>query len=571
MVLAPCEYYRALEPSSIPFLFGQYRLKVGENMGISVREVLDADFFKDFKVIAGHTGLNKQIQGIAILDAPDGYLWTRGREFVISSGYIFMQNPGLLEEYVNTPYFRNATCLGIKLGRYIKEIPDEILKEFDKHEVPLLSIPAKDSWMDIMNAINVIVMNKNIRQFKVGEIKARKFLDSSYHVRKIDKILSAIEYEMKFPAMLYDLSNEKVYYSSGRFKELSEELKIEDFWNPSFDFSKETLCDNLKMARYRIYDARYEKPFSWITVPITVDNKTKAYFVVIEATELIDYYDQFALRIGFLMIQDMYEQILVAQSIADIDFEKFIDSVLKGKLIGKDEIIKEALELNLGINNKSYAVVMRQTNNEIILSGFRDVLKNCIRGTFEPNYARMSLIEDNKCLFLFKKEDDFSEQQNIDTIIEKLNNLRKRMELEINGIEVAFGISDVPDFIYGIKRNYMRAEQALDIGKLLYPEDKFWAYSKLGAFAWLDIKEDEIDIMMKDIDLLLGSEEHKELVHTLKVYLECKMNYSLTAKNLFVHINTVRKRIDEIGDLTRLDLENPMNRLKLEMLLKLFY
>lgn len=222
MVLAPCGYYRALEPSSIPFLFGQYRLKVGENMGISVREVLDADFFKDFKVIAGHTGLNKQIQGIAILDAPDGYLWTRGREFVISSGYIFMQNPGLMEEYVKTPYFRNASCLGIKLGRYIKEIPDEILKEFDKHEVPLLSIPSKDSWMDIMNAINVIVMNKNIRQFKVGEIKARKFLDSSYHVRKIDKILSAIEYEMKFPAMLYDLSNEKVYYSSGRFKELSE-------------------------------------------------------------------------------------------------------------------------------------------------------------------------------------------------------------------------------------------------------------------------------------------------------------------------------------------------------------
>lgn len=325
------------------------------------------------------------------------------------------------------------------------------------------------------------------------------------------------------------------------------------------------------MARYRIYDARYEKPFSWITVPITVDNKTKAYFVVIEATELIDYYDQFALRIGFLMIQDMYEQILVAQSIADIDFEKFIDSVLKGKLTGKDEIIKEALELNLGINNKSYAVVMRQTNNEIILSGFRDVLKNCIRGAFEPNYARMALIEDNKCLFLFKKDDDFSEQKNIEMITEKLNNLRKRMELEINGIEVAFGISDVPDFIYGIKRNYMRAEQALDIGKLLYPEDKFCSYSKLGAFAWLDIKEDEIGIMMKDIDLLLGSEEHKELVNTLKVYLECKMNYSLTAKNLFVHINTVRKRIDEIGDLTRLDLENPMNRLKLEMLLKLFY
>ena len=47
------------------------------------------------------------------------------------------------------------------------------------------------------------------------------------------------------------------------------------------------------------------------------------------------------------------------------------------------------------------------------------------------------------------------------------------------------------------------------------------------------------------------------------------MNYSLTAKQLFVHINTVRKRIEEIKDLINLDLENPMDRLKLEILLKL--
>ncbi|AHM57005.1 sugar diacid utilization regulator [Peptoclostridium acidaminophilum DSM 3953] len=542
-------------------------------MGISVREMLDSDFFKEYKVLAGHGGLNKQIQGIAVLDAPDGYRWTRGREFVVSAGYIFVQNPGLFEEYVQTEYFRNATCFGIKIGRYLSEIPDNILEAFNKSDVPLICIPSGDSWMDIMNAINVKVMNKNIRQFNIGEIKAHKFLDSSYHVRKIDKILSAIEYEMKFPAMLYDISKEKAQYSSHRFKEVSGNLTMEDFWNPSFNFSKEMLCDNLKMARYRFYDERYEKPFSWITVPITVENKIKAYFVVIEATSLIDYFDQFALRIGFLMIQDMYEQILVAQSIADTDFEKFINNILEEKLSGKEEIIKAANELNLGINNKSYVAIMKQTNKNLILAGYRDILKNCIRGTFEPNYLKMALIDDDKCLFLFKREEGFSEEQNIGLIREKLDNLKKRLELELktDDVNLVFGMSDASDFIYEIKRNHGRAEQALNIGKLLYPSDNFWTYSQMGAFAWLDIKDDEIDLMMKDIDFLLSCEEHRELVHTLRVYLECKMNYSLTAKKLFVHINTVRKRIEEITDMTKLDLDNPMNRLKLEVLLKLFY
>ena len=47
------------------------------------------------------------------------------------------------------------------------------------------------------------------------------------------------------------------------------------------------------------------------------------------------------------------------------------------------------------------------------------------------------------------------------------------------------------------------------------------------------------------------------------------MNYSLTAKQLFMHINTVRKRIEEINDLVDFDIEDPLYRLKLEIILLL--
>ena len=86
----------------------------------------------------------------------------------------------------------------------------------------------------------------------------------------------------------------------------------------------------------------------------------------------------------------------------------------------------------------------------------------------------------------------------------------------------------------------------------------------------MDIQEDEIEIMLKDLKWLFDQDENKELIETLKAYLDCKMNYSHTAKQLYININTVRKRIDQINDNIQLDLENPLNRLKLEILLKLF-
>lgn len=60
-------------------------------MGISVKEMLEAEFFKEYKILAGKNGLNNQIQGVTVLDADDGFHWSREKEFVISSGYVFYE------------------------------------------------------------------------------------------------------------------------------------------------------------------------------------------------------------------------------------------------------------------------------------------------------------------------------------------------------------------------------------------------------------------------------------------------------------------------------------------------
>ena len=531
--------------------------------------MLDSEFFKDYKVLAGHRGLDKQIQGLTVLDAPDGYKWTKGREFIISSGYMFNSNPGYFEDYLSSNELKMHSAFGIKVERYFKTIPQKILQVFDENNVPLIDIPSKHAWMEICNAVNVLVMNKNIRQFKIGKINPINFSDSTYQVRKINIILNALEYEMNFPAMLYDLFNEKAYYSSVKFKEMSKNLKIEDFWNPSFNYSKEILCDNLKMVRYRFFDDRYEKPYSWITVPINVEGKIRAYFVVMEATELIDYFDQFAIRIGFVQLQSMYEQILVAQSIGYKGFTYFINKIATGKFKDRDSILNKASELNIDIGNRYYMAVMEQNNHDITLSGHSDVLMSNLRRTFSYHECRISLVEDNKCIFLYKTEENLSPKQEQDSFLKKLSNFSKRVELDLEKVQLSFGLSDVVGDIYEAERNYNRCLKALKIGPHLYPNCNLWTYSQLGAFAWIDIKDDEFEMMKIEIKALYENDENKELIETLRVYIECKMNYSLTSEKLFLHINTVRKRIEKITDLIDIDLNDATSRLKIELMLKL--
>lgn len=535
-------------------------------MGIAISEMLNSEYFKDFKVLAGHSGLHKQIQGIAILDAPDGYEWTRGRELVVTSGYIFKAIPNSFETYINGEKFKEISGMAIKLDRYLNNIDKSILDRFDECGIPFISVPNEPSWMDIMNHLNVLVMNKKIKQFKIEGINAKNISDISYQSRKINKILYQIEKEMNFPTMLYDVSNDRPYYSSPMFKKISGELKFSDYWNPSFKNTTEILCDNLNITRFRFIDEKYKAPFSWISIPISIGGKIKAYFIILEAEGLIDYFDQFALRIGFLLIQSLYEQILVSQSLRDAGFKKFISDIINKNLVDENSIIERAVELELDTQIEYILVMAEYKECENIIES--DIVERNFQSTFGKLKARIAPASENNYLFLVPINDEISTEYNIKNIKKLINRFNKSLKSDIDNVNLSFGISDIPALLIDTYKSYKRSLKSLEIGHILYENLHYITYSELGPLAWIDIKSDEIDIMKKTIKNLLIEDKNKELVETLNMYLESNMNYSLTAKKLFLHINTVRKRIEYINDLIDIDLEDPVSRLKLEILLK---
>lgn len=535
-------------------------------MGLAISEILGSEYFKGFKILAGHNGIHKQIQGIAILDAPDGYLWTKGRELVMTSGYLFKDDPDLFKKYTQDKGFREMSGMAIKVDRYLKEIDKEILEKFDEYEIPLIYVPSGPSWMDIMNHLNVLVINKNIKQFRIEGINTKALSDISYQSRKINQILGKIEKEMNFPAMLYEVSNDVAYYSSPIFEKISDELNYSDFWSPPFKHTREILCDNLNITRFRFLDEKYQAPFSWILIPIIINNQIKAYFVILEAEGLIDYFDQFALRIGFLLIQSLYEQILISDNQKLRGFQKFISDIINRNLINKDTIRNEAKELDLELETEYLVGIVKDKEGKEFKE--KESIEKIFYNCFRKLKGRLALINDKSYLILLPIDEDMSMKENQKQIRKSINKFNNYLKSEIKELNISVGISDIPGPIEDIYISYTRANKALEMGYILYGNLYYITYSELGPLAWMDIKVDEIDIMKKSIENLL-IEDNKELIKTLSTYLESNMNYSVTAKKLYIHINTVRNRIKHIEDLVDLDLEDPITKLKLIILFKI--
>lgn len=540
-------------------------------MGIRISDILEQDYFREFKVIAGHGGLDRQFQGFAFMDAPDSFKWMRRREFVITSGYALSQEKDSLEKHMENPRFREMAAFALKL-RYIKEVPQKYVDYFNQQQIPLILIPDSVAWMEMMNQVQVLVMNRNIQKFRVGALDSNFFSEAAYPSRKIERILRAAETEMKFPAFLYDVSTQKEYYSSARFKkECPYPFRAEDFWQPSFRYSKQLMCPTLQMARYRFSTTREEHldPFSWITVPINVGESTKAYFVLMESREKIDYYDEFTIRVAVLLLQAVYEQITATQSISDQGFESFVNYAIQKNEPERAQLLQQAGALNIKVQKKYRYVLIGQKDTAVNFAGYREELRNVLRKSFAEQELHFAFLEDNQCLLLLAAKEEKDGKKALEKICKDLMRCSTQLEMEIPAGVFAYSLYEEAVPLLEVKRCMERCRRAMELGPMLYPGEKIWRYQQMGAFAWLNIPADEVEEMFREYLPVLQDEKNAEMIRTLKIYLESGMNYSMTADKMYVHINTVRKRIDRAEQLFCIDWDDYMARMKLELMLHL--
>jgi purine catabolism regulator len=119
-------------------------------MEMFVADLLKKKVFPDFKLVAGSQGLSSKLRGVSVIDCPDMYYWARGGEFLLGSGFIFKNNPENLAPFIHQAWSKNVAAIGFKLGRYLSEYPPEAIEAANELGLPLIDIPMKYKWIDII-------------------------------------------------------------------------------------------------------------------------------------------------------------------------------------------------------------------------------------------------------------------------------------------------------------------------------------------------------------------------------------------------------------------------------------
>lgn len=123
------------------------------------------------------------------------------------------------------------------------------------------------------------------------------------------------------------------------------------------------------------------------------------------------------------------------------------------------------------------------------------------------------------------------------------------------------GVSQTANRLKHISSRYQQAAKALQMGVLLGGAGPLYHYDAYSIYHCLELCAPQVNLLQLCHSAVLKLEYYDrkngtELMETLHAYLACHQNVSEAAAALYIHRNTLSKRLDKINDLIRLNFSD---------------
>ena len=184
----------------------------------------------------------------------------------------------------------------------------------------------------------------------------------------------------------------------------------------------------------------------------------------------------------------------------------------------------------------------------------KDVMAlEAVRSVFAPKSQDIITAVDQKNIVVVKSVGEEDTYDTLDEIAVMLAGMLNTDE-DSSRIRVAYGtmVSQIRD----LSKSYKEAKMALEVGKIFYPEATVNAYHTLGIGRLIyQLPQPLCEMFMQEVFHENTPDTFdEETLSTIEKFFENNLNVSETARQLFVHRNTLVYRLEKLQKTTGLDI-----------------
>ena len=270
----------------------------------------------------------------------------------------------------------------------------------------------------------------------------------------------------------------------------------------------------------------------------TVD-KTLVYFLSMEGTNRV-------IRNYCLLMVSLLEAYL-KNMLQKLDKEEVMRRVLLNQLgeLELQEVVRD-YKLELGLPRCVY--IIRTPGMDA------DNVYQLLLKAFPRNQGDILVLVDGMTVSLVKA---VSKEMEEDDMIQLAAAMDETIQNETS-IKSYIGIGGVKENLFQLQESYGEATKAIEVGKIYNTSNRIYMYSSLLLERFL--YEVPLNLCERFSKILFAKEYKKvlsdEMIATIEKFFENSLNLSETARQLFIHRNTLVYRLDKIQRIMGLDLRN---------------
>lgn len=560
-------------------------------MPLTLREAMSlVEPLKRSKVIAGDSGLENTVKSVNVMEVPDILEWVRPGELLVTTMYPLRDDDAAIETLVPLLAKKGLAGLAVTPSDYMDEFPPEMIASANELGFPLIELPEKVSFIDIIQPITSEILKLQANELIESEEIHRQFIELVLSGGTYRDIAQGIAQRVNKPVTIVDrfrrvLGEGFIMGHPQLHKDFfRDEITGDRYLNDRYLAKVVSEVDGSE-AVYKTVEGA-EGPIEHIVCPVMVGPMALGEIIVWgrlqEPPRSIDLIAiEHGTTVAALKMMEM-RSITVAE-------ERFRNEILEGLLSSTLDERERAIQMSNDLGNRlvpPYVVILVGPDypDGTTLTKAQSIEKRNIDSSLHLSGRYIRAVEPDASFwyqgprlvifFPFPKS-KLAESRSF--LNEELQTICERIRIENAPYTVSMGISPAVFGLDDFRLAYECARQSLVIGSSLQTQNtgRVTHYEDLGLFRIVSIAESRTSLERFCYDaigplLAYDRENDAELSSTLRTFLEQNQNSTKTAKLLFIHYNTLRYRLERIKDILGDVLENPQQRLEIELALQLY-
>ncbi len=533
--------------------------------GLALADALRMDCLQDARVLAGGGGLSRPVSRLNVMEVPDVLPWVKPEELLLTTGYPLRGVPEGLAPLVTELAERGVAGIAVKLGRYLDELPADMLAEGDRLGLPVIGLPGDISFDDVINQVLTAVLNRQAALLQRADRVHRALVEIVLTGGGLDRICQELV-QLFDGAVLVTTADGRVTASAGTSDRLAR-FEALDCFDRSGRFKAEQQPvgvsgkGDLAMARIVAGSLDHGR-----LVAYAIDNAL--------TDEDLHLLERAATVAALAITKD--------QAVAAVETKyrtDFLRDVLAGRAGSTERVTAHAHSLGWDMD-RPLVVVAAETDPEATPPDIdRDELHS-LQDRFATAWSRTVQVRDPKAAVV-----GFSQEVVVvlgapaggdtDVIMRHARDMVRAVSGNGGGGRRSFstGVSRVVDSVDELPDAYSQALKAVSVGRQMHGPSALTHFDGLGVFRLLSLVPETAELhsfVAEALGDLVRSDtpETADLRQTLSVLLETNLNVAETARVLHFHYNTLRYRIVKLERMLGPFTSDPQLRLKLALALQ---